>query len=413
MGEVYQLQGKEVKGSIEVIDSSQLYAKASEGLLSLSMTLGLEVLRMLMQEDVERYAGKRGKHNQNGCVGYRHGTEKTTVVMGGSKVQIDRPRVRCRDGSGELPLEALQLAQNEDPLNAAILTRLLNGISTRKYGRTEAGEICTSKSEASRRFIAGMDKVMEEFFNRRLDGPWPILMLDGMELGKMTILAALGIDADGRKQILGVIEGGSENSTVVASLLNDLIGRGLKQDEPRLYVIDGGKALHKGVTDVFGKNVVIQRCQVHKKRNVLSHLPESEKSRVSLVMSAAYKEFEYGEAKTRLEALASSLEHRYPQAAASLLEGLDETLTVHRLEVPGLLRQTISNTNAMESANSVCRGLIRRVSNVRDGTMAIRYAAAGFLEAERSFRRVCGYKQISCLMDRLDTSLGISNPISA
>jgi len=288
---VYQENNNSVNGSIQIINSTVLHEKACYGLMELSMSLGLEVMRMMLEEDVAQYAGPKGKHNTEGRTGYRHGTDKTTVVMGGKKVRVDRPRVRATDGSGELPLETLSVFQSEDPLNKAIMARLLSGVSTRKYARTIEGEaadsICTSKSEISRRFIAGMDSLMQEFFARTLNQDYPVIMIDGLELGKMTILAAMGIDSDGKKRILGIVEGGSENSTVVKVLLDDLIRRGLDAERPRLYVLDGGKALHKAVTDTFGKAALIQRCQVHKKRNVLSYLPESEQANVSIAMTMA------------------------------------------------------------------------------------------------------------------------------
>jgi putative transposase len=174
--------------------------------MELSMSLGLDVMRMMLEEDVAQYAGPKGKHNSEGRTGYRHGTDKTTVVMGGKKVRVDRPRVRAVDGSGELPLETLSVFQAEDPLNRAIMTKLLSGVSTRKYGRTVEGDaadaVCTSKSEVSRRFMEGMDSLMQEFFTRELDQDYPVIMIDGLELGKMTIVAAMGIDSDGRKRIL-------------------------------------------------------------------------------------------------------------------------------------------------------------------------------------------------------------------
>ncbi|HOR46461.1 MAG TPA: IS256 family transposase [Caldisericia bacterium] len=400
---VYQLNNESVNGSIEITDSELLYAKAQDGLLELSVSLGLEVMRMMLEEDVAQYAGPKGKHKTAGRTGYRHGTEKTTVVMGGSKVRADRPRVRALDG-GELPLPTLGLFQNEDPLNQAILSKLLAGISVRKYARTVEGgadSVCASKSEVSRRFVEGMDVLMQEFFTRKLDQDYPVMMIDGLELGKMTILAAMGIDSDGKKRVLGISEGGSENSVVVKGLLEDLISRGLEADRPRLYVLDGGKALHKAVLDTFGKSAVIQRCQVHKKRNVLSYLPESAQANASMAITMAYREFDYDAAKSKLLAIASEFEYKYPKAAASLLEGLDETLTVHRLKVPGALRETLCSTNPMESANSACRGVIRRVCNFRDGGMALRYAAAGFIEAEHGFRRVKGYRQLPILSSML------------
>lgn len=402
---VYQENKGSVNGSIGIINSELLYEKARYGLMELSMSLGIEVMRMMFEEDVEQYAGPKGKHRTEGRTGYRHGTEKTTVVMGGKKIRVDRPRVRAMDGSGELPLETLSVFQSEDPLNRAIMSRLLSGVSTRKYSRTVDGDasdtICTSKSEVSRRFIEGMDTLMQEFFTRRLDQDYPVMIIDGLELGGMTIIAVMGIGSDGKKRILGIAEGGSENSVVVKGLLEDLINRGLDASRPRLYILDGGKALHKAVMDTFGKEALIQRCQVHKKRNVLSYLPKSEQANISVAMTMAYREFEYEVAKDKLIGIKNNLEHRYPKAASSLMEGFEETLTVHRLKIPGLLRETLCSTNPMESANSACRGIIRRVSNFKDGEMALRHAAAGFITAEHGFNRVRGYKQLGVLIAML------------
>lgn len=402
---VYQEKQKIVNTGIEITDYEYLQEKARDGLLQLSMSLGIEVMRMMLEEDVVQYAGPKGKHDTDGRIGYRHGHEQTTVVMGGKKIHTERPRVRATDGSGELSLPTLTKFQSEDPLNDAIMARLLAGVSTRKYCRTiEDGDqdaICTSKSEISRRFIKEMDTMMEEFFTRPLGDDYPVIMMDGLELGKMTILAAMGIDCEGTKRILGIAEGGSENSIVVKDLLSDLVERGLDPSRPRIYVLDGGKALHKGVTEVFGKDSLIQRCQVHKKRNVLSYLPKSEQANISKALTMAYREFDYKTAKDKLQLIASNLEYRYPKAAASLREGLEETLTVHRLNVPGLLRETLCSTNPMESANSACRGIIRRVCNFKDGGVALRHAAAGFMGAEQGFKRIRGYKHMGVLLAML------------
>jgi putative transposase len=404
---VYQGKQETVNTGIEIANYEYLQEKAQDGLLQLSMSLGIEVMRMMLEEDVVQYAGPKGKHNTAGRTGYRHGHEQTTVVMGGKKIHTKRPRVRDANGEGELGLPTLIKFQSEDPLNDAIMARLLAGVSTRKYSSTvEANDqdaVCTSKSEVSRRFIKEMDKLMEEFFTRPLDDDYPVIMLDGLELGGMTILAAMGINRDGQKRMLGIIEGGSENSTVVKYLLNDLIARGLEPSRPRLYVLDGSKALHTGVTEIFGKDLLIQRCQVHKKRNVLSYLPKSEQANISMSLTMAYREFDYKTAKDKLLLIAGNLEYRYPKAAASLREGLEETLTVNRLNVPGLLRETLCSTNPMESANSACRGIIRRVCNFKDGEMVLRHAAAGFMGAEQGFQRVRGYKHMGVLLTMLDT----------
>ena len=406
---VYQEKQEMVNTGIEITNYEFLQEKAKDGLFQLSMSLGIEVMRMMLEEDVMQYAGPKGKHGTTGRIGYRHGQEQTTVVMGGKKIHTKRPRVRSVNGDGELPLPTLAQFQSEDPLNEAIMARLLAGVSTRKYWRTVEYQdgVCTSKSEVSRRFIKEMDKLMEEFFTRQLADDYPVIIIDGLELGKMTILAAMGITRDGQKRMLGIIEGGSENSVIVVELLNDLIARGLDPLRPRLFVLDGSKALYKGVTDVFGRDAVIQRCQVHKKRNVLSYLPKSEQANVSKGLTMAYREFNYEAAKDKLLLLASNLEYRYPRAAASLREGLEETLTVHRLNLPGLLRETLSNTNPLESANSVCRGLIRRVCNFKDGSMVLRHAAAGFMGAEQGFRRIRGYKHMGVLAAMLEGQIAI------
>ena len=400
---LYQEMKPSVKESVEILKPEVLMARASEGLLQLSVELGLEVVRQMLETDATAIAGQKGKH-QKERQAYRHGVEKSRVVLGGEKVPIERPRVRSKDGK-ELPLPSLGMFQREDPLNAALLSRLLNGVSARKYARTLDGSVadasCVSKSEVSRRFAAGLEERMSAFFKRKIEGSYPVMIMDGLELGAMTIVAAMGIDGDGKKRILGIIEGGSENSELVKRLLSDLLERGLSAAEARLYVLDGSKALHKAVRDTFGDKACIQRCQVHKKRNVLSRLPESERENVSVALNLAYREFEYEKAKSTLELLADNLEHRYPGAAASLREGLEETLTLHRLKLPGLLRQTLSSTNAMESANSVCAGVLRRVTNFRDGKMSLRHAAAGFLEAERGFRRIKGFRQIPLLVHGL------------
>jgi len=402
---VYQKKKEEKTRNVAVLDVETLRGMAAKGLMNLSVQLGMEVLQQMIEIEVAGYAGEKGRHYPNRD-GYRHGSERTTVVMGGTKVQTTRARVRKADGSAEIPLETLKLVQNDDPLTEAIVSKLLCGISCRKYARTaDAGYSKTrsiSKSEIQRRFREAMKNLYAEFFGRSLkDEEYRAIMLDGMDLGGNAILAAMGIRSDGTKHMLGLAQGGSENSDVVKTLLNDLLERGLTREQPALFVLDGGKALAKGVKAVFGNSAVIQRCQVHKKRNVLSHLPESKKADASKRISLAYMEDEYQEAKRRLELLARELDLAYPTAANSLREGMEETLTVHRLKLPGLLRQTLSSTNAIESANSVCAGIIRRVSNFNTGETALRHAAAGFMEAERSFRRIKGYRQLPILQDAL------------
>ena len=392
---------------VRVVDSKRLQVIMEHGLAKLSYELGLDVMQQMLEQDVTEIVGPKGKHNKDRTA-YRHGTEQTQVVYGDKKISVSKPRMR---GDGhEITLPSLESFQIEDPLDQSIISRLLCGISTRKYHRTmtttDDNVACVSKSEVSRRFNTELKKMMEAFFNRRLIQTYLCIMVDGIVRGKMTIIAALGITRDGKKEILGLVEGGTENSDAVKRLFMDIIGRGLNQYLPRLFVLDGSKALSKAVHDTFGDKALIQRCQVHKKRNVLSHLPESEQVNVGMAISRAYMEFEYDKALSQLCRIVDNLEHRYPSAAASLQEGLEETLTVHRLKVPGLLRQTLSNTNPIESANSVAASIVRRVSKWRDGEMVLRHMAAGFLEAERGFRRVRGYRQLPFLEASLYAATG-------
>jgi putative transposase len=403
----YQKAPNPVKGSIQILDEEALLETAGEGLMNLAVELGMETLRQMLEADVTELVGAKGKHNSQRAA-YRHGTENTKVVLGGEKRSIRKPRVRSKDGA-ELSLPTLTTFQDEKPLSRAVLAELLAGVSTRKYARAEdfdgAEAACTSKSEVSRKFVKGLSALTDEFFHRRIEGDYPMIMMDGMAVGKMTVIAAMGIRSDGCKRMLGLTAGGTENQEAVKALLADLLDRGLAANQSRLFVLDGGKALHKAVTDTFGRKAVIQRCQVHKKRDVLAQLPKSERANTGLQISMAYLENDYENAKKALNLLTHNLEHRYPKAAASLREGLEETLTVHRLKVPGLLRQTLSNTNAMESANSVAASVIKRVKHWNDGEQILRYAAAGFLEAEKSFRRVKGYRQIPLLVSAIEKDL--------
>ena len=401
-----------LEGCVQLLDPEPLRTILNDGLDALSKQLGMEVLGQLVEQDVVELVGKKGKHDPKRTA-YRHGSEKTKIVMGGEKVPFDKPRVRTKDGK-ESSLPTLEMAQSTDPLSRIVLTRVLNGISTRKYERSLVSgfkeNAAVSKSEVSRRFNAGLEQLMNDFFDRRIgDDDYPIIMIDGMNVGDMTVITAMGISSDGEKKVLGLISGGTENNLSVKALLEDLVERGFKTDVPRLYVLDGSKALAKAVKDTFGGYAVLQRCQVHKKRNVLSHLPKSEQANIGLAISKAYLEFEYNKARKLLEQMATNLEYRYPDAAASLREGLEDTLTVHKLGVPALLRKTVSNTNAMESLNSTATGYVRRIRRWRDGEMILRHMAAAFSEAEKGLRRLKGYRQIPLLKESLLTVCVDSN----
>lgn len=288
----------------------QLEMIANEGLLALSVELGLNVMRQMFEADVISYAGPKGKHNPDREAS-RHGSEKTSVVLGGAKIGTDRPRVRSKDGA-ELPLPSLELFQKSDPLTNAVLRRVLQGISMRTYGKTldygETKATSISKSEAGRRFIEGMENEMSTFLTRKLEEDYVAIMIDGLEVYKWTVIAALGITSTGDKRILGLMDGGTENSAICKTLLNNLIERGMNPSISRMFVIDGSKALRKAIKDTFGDSALVQRCQVHKKRNVLEHLPESERPNISKQLSLAYMEFSEDTAMKKLNLLADNLE---------------------------------------------------------------------------------------------------------
>jgi transposase-like protein len=404
MGLYHGQQGKVNESLDFTVDFSELEGMARTGLLSLSVQLGIKALNIMLEDEVISYAGEKGKHNPSRTA-YRHGHERTSVVLGGQKIAIQKPRVRSKDGNGELPIETLIQFQAEDALNNAALRRVLHGVSVRNYihtlDETPEGSHSTSKSSISRRFTKETERLMNEFINRRIDDYYPVIMMDGVKIGGYMVIVALGISKAGDKKVLGIIEGSTENAKICTDLIQNMIKRGLDASENRLFVLDGGKGLHKAVKDVFGENAYIQRCQIHKRRNVQSYLPESEQRKVKAAMNKAYMEFEYNEAKKKLELLARELEFKYPSAAASLREGLEETLTVHKLKVPGLLRTTLSNTNPIESAIGTALDVIGRVKNWQSGDQILRWASAGFMLAEEKFRAIKGHKQIPFLADAL------------
>jgi transposase-like protein len=404
--ELYHGQKGNVREGLNLsVDFTKLEEMASKGLLSLSIQLGIKALQIMVEDEVTSCAGEKGKHSKSRTA-YRHGYEKSSVTLGGQKILVEKPRVRSKCGDKELPIETLTQFQEEDILNNAVLKRIINGVSVRKYKQTldelPEGSCSTSKSSVSRRFTKVTEKLLQEYLNRRIEDSFPVMMIDGVHLGDYIVIVALGISNEGKKKILGIIEGSTENSKVCADLLQNLIERGLKAQEKRLFILDGGKGLRKAVKNVFGENAYIQRCQIHKRRNVQSYLPESEQKAVKTAMNKAYLEFEYDNAKKKLLLLAKELEYKYPSASSSLLEGLEETLTVHELKIPGLLRITLSNTNPIESAIGTATQVSSRVKNWQNGNQVLRWISSGFMIAEENFRTIKGYKQIPFLINALN-----------
>jgi len=390
----------------------QLVGSAKEGLLALSVGVGLGVLAELLEEEVVGVVGAKGKHNAE-RVAVRHGHGSGEVTLGGRRVAVERPRVRSADGREEVRLQTYEHFADRDLLSRVVLERMLAGVSTRRYRRTgepvgselEAEARSTSKSSVSRSFVERTRRALGELMSRRLDDVrLAVLMLDGLELQGRTNVVALAITTEGVKIPLGLWEGSTENATVATALLSDLVERGLDPEQGILFVIDGAKALRKAIRNVFGE-APVQRCVRHKERNVIDHLPERERSAITQRLRRAWALDDHRRALDQLRQLAGELERTYPGAAGSLREGMEETLTLTRLGVTGSLKRTLESTNPCESMIEIVRRSQRNVKRWSSGEMALRWTAAGMLEAEQQFRRIIGYRNLATLVVAIERDL--------
>jgi putative transposase len=388
---------------------AELAVGVQEGLLALAVGTGLQVMAAMMNADVAAVCGPKGKHDPARAA-VRHGTEKGSVTLGGRRVPVDRPRMRAADGTGELAVPAYELFSQTEVLGRMAMERMLAGLSTRRYPvglepvgqRVEQSARSTSKSAVSRRFVAATETALAELLAAPLgELDLVALMVDGVHFGEHLCVVALGIGIDGVKHPLGLVEGSTENTTVVTELLTGLRDRGLDTTRPIFIGIDGAKALRAAVVKVFD-HPVIGRCQLHKLRNVADKLPDHLAATVTKRMRAAYHAESAILAEAQLEALAKELERTHPGAAGSLREGLSETLTVLRLGVPPTLARTLRSTNSIESMISICRNHSANVKNWQNGNMALRWCAAGMLEAGKQFRRVNGHLHLPALRLALD-----------
>ena len=366
-----------------------------EDLRTFVVRSGMEALAQMLEEERAVLCGARYRHDPDRTCS-RAGYAPGELVMGGRRVSVARPRVRDRDDR-EVPLTSWRAFGDEDPLDERAVRQMLLGVSTRKYGRSleplgpELHERGTSKSAVSRRFVEVTSKKVDEWLGRALDSVDPVtIMIDGIHVDEHVFLVVLGIDIEGKKHVLGVRDGATENATSCRELLCDLRERGLATDKPTLFVLDGSKALARAVRDVFGERARIQRCQVHKTRNVVEQLPESMRASVRAAMRQAYRTPNADKAKQQLLNLARRLREAHPAAAASLEEGLDETLTVKRLGLPAQLERILSTTNAIENLMGSVRDQTRRVKKWKDGRMMLRWVATALEDASTRFRRVMG-----------------------
>src|SRR5438477_7147320 len=394
---VKQLEAMAAEGNPAVqmvLPLAEMIGWLRKGVGELIRQAGLQLMELLMEEEVREVVGERSRQQPDRTAN-RWGKERGFCVVMGQKVPIERPRVRTTDDH-EIRLGSYEMFHRGEPLTETVWEKLMLGLSTRKYGQairqfTEAYGL--EKSAVSEHFIEASRTKLKEMMERRLDKTrLCALLVDATPFEGQQMVAALGIGQDGRKTILGVRQGATENATVVSELLSDLVSRGLDFTEPRLYVLDGGKALPAAVKKYAGESAVIQRCQVHKRRNVLDHLTDEQKPAVANKLNAAYALEDHAAAKQALNALHRELMDLNPSAARSLGEGMEETLTVHRLHVPMQLRKTLASTNVIESAFSIVERVCRNVKRWHGGDQRERWVVAGLLVAQKQFRRITGYK---------------------
>ncbi len=405
--------------TVRTLPLVELLVDTNAELFELMVRSGLQVLGALLEEDRAALCGPRYAHQPERTAS-RAGTVPSEVVLGGRKVAVQRPRVRAK--GREVPLPTFQALAQADPLNRRVVEQMLVGVATRQYARSlepvPAGVVSrgTSKSSVSRRFVAKTTAQLRAWQSAPLDGlDLVAVLLDGVHIGEHCLVVALGITADGQKHALGLWEGATENATVCQSLLANLQSRGLRTDRSLLVILDGALALHKAVRAVFGEAALLQRCQVHKLRNILDHLPERQRPWVQAIVRRAYQATDVTTATRLLTDLAKRLDDEHPSAAGSVREGLDETLTVLTLHLSARLQRSLATTNAAESLLSRTRHVKRHVKRWRGGQMMLRWVAAGVLEAVKGFRRLKGCSDMPRLVTALrarDQRLGLGGSVA-
>ena len=397
LGEFLSKNGQHLLPMVDLIEQCRM---ACDELIDVA---GRATIQAVLELSAEQAAGgprQQGKQRE-GEVGW-YGRQSGTVLLSDRKLAVKRPRLRQKGrGPGkEVEVPAYQAMQDQPRLGARMLDILMRGVSTRQYRGVipeMADTVGVSKSSVSRQMIEASEAEVAALLGRRFeDVNLLIIYIDGMEFGDHVMIGAVGVDAEGHKHVLAIREGATENATVAKELLEDLVARGVKPDQKRLFVIDGSKALRAAINAVFGVQHPVQRCRAHKLRNVLDHLPQDQKGQVKSAMRAAWK-LDADGGMARMKKLAEWLERDYPAAAASLREGLEDCFTINRLDVPPSLHRCLATTNVIESPHSGVRMRTRRVCRWRDSAMAKRWMASAFLATEKNFRKIMGYRDLWAL----------------
>ena len=401
-------------GQLQIADADELKSLMADSMRSFAVEMGLQVAACLLEDDVTRLCGRKNERVANRTHN-RHGSQPGYVILNGQKVAIDRPRVRTINGEEVRP-DVYDQLQAEDAMPAAALMKMLRGVSCRDYEdvvETARSGYGVKKSSVSKNFVAASAKQLEEFDGRTFhETTFAAVFIDGIAFAGEMMVAALGVSTDGSKHVLGIRQGETENAELVTSLLTDLRDRGVRTDQSTLFCLDGSKALRAGVTRVFGNNAIVQRCQIHKRRNVEGHTPKRHHDELRSRLKGAWSQKNYETAKTQMNDTVAWLRTINRDAANSLLEGLEETLTVIRLGLTGDLKRFFATTNAIESMFSRCRDITHRVKRWRDGDMRHRWCVSGLLRAEAGFRRIRGFKNLPKLLNALK-ELTVDNQASS
>ncbi len=418
MAERYQSSAKKSMRKFEVVGERQLAVRLPLPLVEvweelqprveqLTGEAGLQILRAILEDEVTRRVGPPHRPDPTSSA-VRWGRQPGYVVFTGQKVAVTRPRVRTREGQ-EVQLDSYARLQHDGRRQRAVQEGIVAGLTSRNYHRAVDSVLAgygIEKSSVSREFVAASAAQLKKLCEKKL-GELDVvaLLIDGIHVGKQVLVVALGIETSGGKHVLGLWQGATENTTVVKELLEDLLARGLAPERRYLFVIDGAKALRAGIERVFGERAEVQRCQIHKRRNVKDHLPKNAQSDYDRRIRNAYAMTGYAEAKGELEKIFRQLERVNPSAARSLEEGLEETLTLHRLGVGDMLRRSLATTNPIESCLSTVERVARNVKRWRAGDQPMRWTATGLLEAQKKFRKVKGFRQLEALHRRINPSL--------
>lgn len=384
----------------------EAFADVQQSFERLCLAAGMEALGAMMEADVEAACGPRHGRNEK-REAHRWGRTRGRIGFHGGKVEVERPRVRGVGGR-EVPIPSWDRAISEDWLGRWAMNLMLINVSTRRFGRAvrlPEGDVPAdpgsglSKSAASRRFVALSSQKLDAFMNADLSAlDLLVVQIDGLHVNDdLVLVAAIGIDGAGGKHPLAVVEGATENTATVQALLDNLVERGLDPAAPRLFIVDGAKALSKAIRATFGRHVAIQRCQIHKARNIMDRLPKELHAATRRVLRQAWELDDADKAEKLIRNLACRLEQDRPGAAASILEGLDEILTVVRLKLPIELRRSLACTNIAENMMGTIRRVTRNVKRWRNGKMALRWVAAGMIEAAKGFRKLKAHKQLPIL----------------